>query len=416
MNWDRMCTSKDRGGMGFRHLHDFNIALLGKQAWRLHTRTNSLVGKIFKAKYFPRGSFVNATLGNNPSFVWRSILEAKDLIIKGGRILVGSGETISITRDPWLPDMENPFITSFHPSFCDKDVKCLLTMDGKNWDYEIINDLFNDRDKDLILTIPISPSNSVDTWYWSKEVSGDYSVKSAYSLIQDLKVSPSSSNSSGLWRDVWSLKIPPKVKEMLWRTLSNCLPTRAQLIHRHVPIDSSCPRCNREAESIAHCIVGCNFVSACWRFSGLSHDSIGNSSFGDWFQQQFQRWNNGERQMGAMLCWAIWQDRNNKVWNDKSGSVKNVVALARTNLEQWLFAQEKTFSPLSFSVENDEGDEQWCAPHVDYYKINVDALTFSDKHDSTLVGFSVMLKALSFKLDRVQGMGMWSRVSPRLLD
>uniref|UniRef100_A0A803NXD6 CAAX prenyl protease 1 homolog n=1 Tax=Cannabis sativa TaxID=3483 RepID=A0A803NXD6_CANSA len=97
-------------------------------------------------------------------------------------------------------------------------------------------------------------------------------------------------------------------------------------------------------------------------------------------EQQFQRWNSGDRQMGAMLCWVIWQDRNNKVWNDKSGSVKNVVVLARTNLEQWLFAQEKNFSPSYFSVGIDEGDEQWCAPHVDYYKINVDAATFSDKH------------------------------------
>ncbi|KAM6576776.1 hypothetical protein CsatB_028613 [Cannabis sativa] len=84
--------------------------------------------------------------------------------------------------------------------------------------------------------------------------------------------------------------------------------------------------------------------------------------------------------MGAMLCWAIWQDMNNKVWNGKSGSVKNVMALARTNLEQWLFAQEKNFSPSSFSVGIGEGDKQWCAPHVDYYKINVDAATFSDKH------------------------------------
>uniref|UniRef100_A0A803QDX6 Reverse transcriptase domain-containing protein n=1 Tax=Cannabis sativa TaxID=3483 RepID=A0A803QDX6_CANSA len=62
MKWDRMCEAKDQGGMVFRHLHDFNIALLGKQAWRLHTLTNSLVGKLFKAKYYPRGSFISVEL------------------------------------------------------------------------------------------------------------------------------------------------------------------------------------------------------------------------------------------------------------------------------------------------------------------------------------------------------------------
>lgn len=31
MSWDRMCKPKSAGGLGFRHLHDFYIALLGKQ-------------------------------------------------------------------------------------------------------------------------------------------------------------------------------------------------------------------------------------------------------------------------------------------------------------------------------------------------------------------------------------------------
>uniref|UniRef100_A0A803PCL7 Uncharacterized protein n=1 Tax=Cannabis sativa TaxID=3483 RepID=A0A803PCL7_CANSA len=204
----------------------------------------------------------------------RSILEAKDLVVKGGRLLVGSGENISITSDPWLPDIGNPFITSFHPSICDKKVKCLLTMDGTKWEIEIINDLFNDRDKDLILSSPISPSNVVDTWYWSKENSGCYSVKSAYALLQELKSASVQSTNSGPWREIWSLKIPPKVKEMLWRTLSNCLPTRVQLIHRRVHIDLACPRCNREAETSAHCIVGCNFAAACWRFAVTNTDLV----------------------------------------------------------------------------------------------------------------------------------------------
>lgn len=90
---DRMSSPKADGGMGFRHLHDFNIALLGKQGWRLLTNPESLVAKVYKARYYPQGNFLSATLGGSPSFVWRSVLEAQSVIKKGVACRVGSGSS-----------------------------------------------------------------------------------------------------------------------------------------------------------------------------------------------------------------------------------------------------------------------------------------------------------------------------------
>lgn len=39
----KMCKSKLRGGMGFRNLQAFNLAMLAKQGWRLVMNLDSLV-------------------------------------------------------------------------------------------------------------------------------------------------------------------------------------------------------------------------------------------------------------------------------------------------------------------------------------------------------------------------------------
>jgi len=83
MKWSRLGQSKLNGGLGYRDLEVFNLSLLAKQEWRLIQDPNPLVGGIIKDKYFPRGSFLSATLGHNPYFAWRSILKARPVLENG---------------------------------------------------------------------------------------------------------------------------------------------------------------------------------------------------------------------------------------------------------------------------------------------------------------------------------------------
>ena len=69
-----MCTLKEEGGLGFRDLKAFNLALLAKQGWHLQMNNNSLVHRVLKARYFPNTDFLHAKLGIKPLFAWRSIL------------------------------------------------------------------------------------------------------------------------------------------------------------------------------------------------------------------------------------------------------------------------------------------------------------------------------------------------------
>ncbi|XP_028107344.1 uncharacterized protein LOC114306322 [Camellia sinensis] len=80
-NWRTLCDPKWVGGMGFRSLK----ALLAKQGWRLISVPDSLVARILKAKYYPRTTFLQANVGSNPSFTWRSIFNARLLLEAGLR-------------------------------------------------------------------------------------------------------------------------------------------------------------------------------------------------------------------------------------------------------------------------------------------------------------------------------------------
>ena len=48
--WDKLASPKARGGIGFRDLELFNLALLGKHGWRFITNPNSLCAKVMKGR------------------------------------------------------------------------------------------------------------------------------------------------------------------------------------------------------------------------------------------------------------------------------------------------------------------------------------------------------------------------------
>ncbi|PNY10313.1 pentatricopeptide repeat-containing protein, partial [Trifolium pratense] len=45
----------------------------GKQSWKLVSNHDNILSQVFKAKYYPKERFLDAKLGHNPSYVWRSI-------------------------------------------------------------------------------------------------------------------------------------------------------------------------------------------------------------------------------------------------------------------------------------------------------------------------------------------------------
>jgi hypothetical protein len=59
----------------------------------------SLFAEVFKAKYFPTGSFLQAKVHLGCSYVWRSIVVAHPVLEAGSEWRIGDGRNISIRND-----------------------------------------------------------------------------------------------------------------------------------------------------------------------------------------------------------------------------------------------------------------------------------------------------------------------------
>lgn len=68
---------KYMGGLGFRDLKIFNLALLSKQSWR---QPDSLGARILKVDYHPTVSLLEVELRSPPSQLWRAILDGRDIL------------------------------------------------------------------------------------------------------------------------------------------------------------------------------------------------------------------------------------------------------------------------------------------------------------------------------------------------
>ena len=124
---------------------------------------DSLLYRIFKAKYFPQTDFVHASLGNNPSCTWRSIMAAQYLVKQGIRWNVRNGNSIRISGDKCLPSASTYKVVSpklfLHTN---TRVSELIAQDARRWKMQVIDALFQPHEVELIKSIPLSVQPSED--------------------------------------------------------------------------------------------------------------------------------------------------------------------------------------------------------------------------------------------------------------
>jgi hypothetical protein len=69
------------------------------------------------------------------------------------------------------------------------------------------------------------------------------------------------------WTDLWSAKVPSKVRNFLWRFARHSLPTADVRHHRHMTEESVCTLRGSE-DSWKHPLLECNMARCVWALEG----------------------------------------------------------------------------------------------------------------------------------------------------
>ncbi|KAA3474808.1 reverse transcriptase [Gossypium australe] len=239
-----------KGGLGFRNMAQFNVAILAKQGWRFLENPNSLISQ----------------LGNKNSYVWRSIWAAKGILEKGLIWKVGTGMNISIGNDAWVPDLVNSRLLFTYKGSNESKVAELINSQIREWNREVIDYTFGADEAEKIICIPLAKIPPDDLLAWSSESSGGFSVKSTYKLLQsfDPRAYAVQNIYNEFYRKLWSIDLPTKIKITTWKVSWNYLPTRANLLCKKLIADASCPRCGSETETVNHLYRDCPISVEVW--------------------------------------------------------------------------------------------------------------------------------------------------------
>ncbi|XP_019166879.1 PREDICTED: uncharacterized protein LOC109162647 [Ipomoea nil] len=248
--------------------------LVGKE---YHSGWDTLDGLGKDARYYRDTTFYEASLGGNPSYVWRSIMVSQNLIRSGCRRRIGNGRTTK----------------------------------GR-WSHELVSQLFDPRDAELILQIPVS-INFKDDWFWKGDIRGQYTVKDGYRCQGELSTTP-----DAVWNNIWKLRVPPKWRIFLWKALSNILPTITNLVRRRVEIPNICPACGDYEEDIMHILCTCIYARRVWNVSRLLIPNVDGYDFMQWVEAWLGSSAISAGFLKEQICgilYEIWRARNMAVWN-----------------------------------------------------------------------------------------------------
>lgn len=302
---------------------------------------------------------------------------------------MGNGQKINIWDDVWIPNSPTRLAITRHDNQLLSKVADLIDPISGNWDEHLVRLTLWPVDVERVLQIPLPNFNLEDFVAWELTKSGTFSVRSAYhaewsanyagrSTIVD---GQGSAHDCRIWKIMWSLKVPAKIKIFIWKSLHGALPCKAVLADRHIKTSAQCPMCLNGAEDIRHLLFLCPRARWVWNELGILPeidkaclvDRAGSSILEFLLLWPFK----GNHTLGlgpmpesiAIAAWFLWWDRRNFVHEQKLQKPEASAMSIKVLISNFTKACSSKASPKR---------NGWSKPPEGMVKLNVDAAFNSD--------------------------------------
>ncbi|GKU95921.1 hypothetical protein SLEP1_g9218 [Rubroshorea leprosula] len=283
VSWEKVCRSRKEGGLGVKDLVKFNMALLGKWRWRLMVEKEALWNRVVEAKYgiHKEKDWEGKNVKHSCSSWWKAVWKLdkevgnkKGWVYKGLVKSVGEGNDTLFWKEKWcgkrtLKEKFNRlYKVAVSKEALIKDMG--EWRDGEwswNWGWrrELMGrELSLLQDLEKLLKECKLMKGKQDFWSWKHDSKGNYSTKSAYSLLNNSIEEPGSIQ----FNKIWNSKVPLKVSAFVWKLLQDRIPTGENLLKRGMAggeLDFECIFCGKHIESTSHLFFTCEVTWAVWQ-------------------------------------------------------------------------------------------------------------------------------------------------------
>ncbi|CAN1786653.1 Putative ribonuclease H protein At1g65750 [Linum perenne] len=147
---------------------------------------------------------------------------------------------------------------------------------------------------------------------------------------------PADESTKKLWKWLWQLDLPPKIKFFLWRVCRNAVPTKSGLLRRRCGNSSICLTCNANEETLEHLLFHCPVSISFWQqVLPQLHYPAPDQLTKSWFSSIASSVSDSTATQIGFTIWYIWKMRNELVFQNIYPSLSDLSSRRLYELQQW---------------------------------------------------------------------------------